>query len=217
MRLCIAGVKRALIVAPHPDDEAIGAGGLIDALRRQGAQVAIVIVSDGAGSHPNSRSWPRHRLMQARRRESLRSMRRLRVVAANVGFLDLPDGQVHGHEAQCRRKLARIVARLDCDLVVGPSSGDDHPDHRAVARTVARVAPASARHLTYRVWPIRHRRGARPLGLAVGGGAAMKRSLIRGYRTQMGVIRDDPAGFAIAAHELAAFSHPVEHFTEERR
>jgi hypothetical protein len=49
------------------------------------------------------------------------------------------------------------------------------------------------------------------------GGSAAKRSLIRVHRTQLGAIADDPAGFAIARHELDAFSHPLEAYLEVRR
>ncbi len=216
MRLSLAGVRRAAIVAPHPDDEIIGAAALIAALRRNGCDVRVIVVSDGAASHPGSLKWPRRRLVAARRLESLRALRRLEVLPGKVRFLGLPDGAVGTQEAQCRRALHAALRRACPDLIVGPAISDAHPDHRAVAAAL-RQWRSGARRLSYKVWPPRQRLGARG-GLVVSPrGASAKRSLIRVHRTQLGAIRDDPSGFAIAPHELAAFAYPIECFVEERR
>lgn len=214
MQLRLAGVRRALIVAPHPDDEVIGAAGLIAALKRQGCDVKVIIVSDGAASHPGSKRWPRQRLVAARRQESLRALRRLAVLPQDVTFLGLPDGALARQEAECRYALHRLLARRVPDLLVGPAASDAHPDHQAVARALAHRR-RDVRHLSYQVWPPRRLSGARVRWVITHGPA--KRSLIRLHRTQLGAITDDPSGFAIARHELAIFAHPVERFVEERR
>jgi LmbE family N-acetylglucosaminyl deacetylase len=216
VRLHLGRPGHALIVAPHPDDETIGAAGLIRVLRLRGVRVTVVVVSDGAASHPGSRAWPRDRLIAGRRRESLRALHRLGVTAGAVTFLALPDGRIGQAARRGGRRLRAIVAGGGCDLIVGPASGDAHPDHRAVAAMLAGIA-GPARRLAYQVWPARQRQRAQVRSLRIAGDTAMKRSLIRLYRTQTGAIRDDPAGFAIAAHELAAFAHPVERFVEVRR
>ena len=51
-----------IVVAPHPDDESLACGGLIADACRQGLRGKVVIVSDGAGSHPNSKAYPPDRL-----------------------------------------------------------------------------------------------------------------------------------------------------------
>ena len=217
MRLRVGRPRQAVIVAPHPDDEIIGAAALIGALKRQGTRVAVVVVSDGAGSHPGSIRWPGKRLTAARRRESLRALRRLAVTARDVTFLRLPDGALPEHLARCRARVRRALARhRPADLIVGPAASDGHPDHRAVAAAL-REAAGAARCLTYQVWPPRSAGGARGRTVVMRGGHSAKRSLIRLHRTQLGGITDDPEGFAMAAHELAAFSHPVETFVEVTR
>lgn len=213
MRLRLGNIRCALVVAPHPDDEIIGAAGLIRSLKALGAKVVVAIVSDGGASHPGSRRWPRTRLVAARRRESLRALRRLGVPAGDVRLLGLPDGRLHEHEWQGRRWLRRIVADTGADLIVGPAEGDAHRDHQIVAQVMKRL-PKTALSLTYQVWPTFHRAGGKTMRHVAAGGAASKRSLIRLHRTQMGAIRDDPAGFAIARHELAVFCHPIEVFVE---
>ncbi|MCB8835087.1 PIG-L family deacetylase, partial [Escherichia coli] len=105
------------MIAPHPDDEVIGAAGLIARLRRHGARVRVAVVTDGAASHRGSRQWPRARLVAARQRESLHALRRLGIVAGDVSFLNLPDGQLPSIPGRCYRALRRQVARCrDLDL-----------------------------------------------------------------------------------------------------
>ncbi|WP_448662589.1 PIG-L deacetylase family protein [Sphingomonas sp. CJ20] len=217
MRLRIGQVRRAAIVAPHPDDEVIGAAALIQALKRRGSRVAVVVVSDGAASHAHSARWPARRLVAARRTETRRALRRLGVPMGDVAFLGLADGGLSARLPRCKRALARALAQGGpFDLIVGPTATDAHPDHRAVAAALCTVR-GKARRLGYRVWPPRSGGGLRERTLRVQGGYPAKRSLIRVHRTQMGVIRDDPHGFSIARHELAAFAHPIERFVEVAR
>jgi LmbE family N-acetylglucosaminyl deacetylase len=51
-----------MVLAPHPDDETLGCGGLITELTAKGRPPVVVVVTDGTGSHPASRSYPPARL-----------------------------------------------------------------------------------------------------------------------------------------------------------
>ncbi|MEG3124251.1 PIG-L family deacetylase [Sphingomonas sp. GB1N7] len=214
--LSLAGVRSAVIVAPHPDDETIGAYGLIRALKARSARVRILVVTDGAGSHPNSARWPRHRLIAERRREVLAAMRNIGVPAPDVTFLGLPDGGLSDMASRVAALLRSAVAQIGAyDLIVLPAQDDDHPDHRAIAVALAR---SPARRLHYLVWPNRQAKSRRASHyLRLGHQAAAKRGAITRYRTQMGAITDDPHGFAISRAELAGFARPVELFREVRR
>ncbi len=46
--------KRVVIVAPHPDDEVLGCGGLMQQLVEQNCHIVILAVSNGTQSHPHS-------------------------------------------------------------------------------------------------------------------------------------------------------------------
>lgn len=214
--LVIGRVQRAVIVAPHPDDEAIGAYGLIRTLRANGTRVRVVVVTDGTGSHPNSARWPTARLAARRRSETLSVLREIGVAKGEVDFLDLEDGALMPGSEPHRRLVRRALARARCDLLVLPARDDDHPDHRAVAG-IARCSSAD-RILEYLVWPNRRSRSRRASHLLrLGPIASAKRGAILRYRSQTGAIRDDPGGFTISRRELAAFSRPAEYFREVRR
>jgi LmbE family N-acetylglucosaminyl deacetylase len=134
MRLDLNGFRRAVIVAPHPDDEIIRAAGLIDALRRRGRGL-------GRRGQRRCRLASRQPDMARRasdrraRAESRHALRRLGVGSDRVTFLGLPDGGLMAEDGDpCRKRLHRALRKhRGMDLLVGPAATDAHPDHRAVA------------------------------------------------------------------------------------
>lgn len=217
MTLRLGTPRRLLVVAPHADDEAIGAYTMMTRLRRRGVAVEVVVVTDGAASHPSSQRWPRRRLVAERRRESRRVLHRIGVAAAAVTFLGLPDGRLHTRAAAARRGLARAIGNRGPTLVVSPGPDDDHPDHRTVAACVEALRRPGVRALAYPVWPAgRNVAGAGALFLSAQERLA-KRRAVRRYRTQTGRITDDPDGFTMTRAQIAAFTGPREIFVERRR
>lgn len=215
MKLRAGAPRCLLVVAPHPDDETIGAHGLMARLGPRGTMLRVLVVTDGRASHPGSRAWPRARLVRERQRETRRAVRRLGVAAGGIRFLGLPDGSLAACADAARRLVAAAVRAAPKPLLVlSPSPTDDHPDHRAAAAAVAAARMAGVRRLAYPVWPAGRRlRSVRSLPLTAQERLA-KRRAIRGYRTQTGRITDDPAGFAMTPAQIAAFSRPAETFVE---
>lgn len=210
--------RRLIVIAPHPDDEAIAAWALIRKVSRQGGRVDIVVVSDGGASHPQSVKWPRARLVHERRRETRRVMRHLGVGASALHFLALQDGSLDDQPARLRRQLSRIILGSRAPaLILSPAHDDDHPDHRAVAAAVMALPRLGKQCGAYRVWPQTPARPrtimAFPLSPAE---IFMKRAAMRRYRTQAGMITDAVAGFAITNSHLRAFCSPVESFGQLR-
>lgn len=92
---------RLLIIAPHPDDETLGAGGAIQTAIAQGMEVRVVIVTNGDGQRFAPLAF-NHRLLtkptdyitdgERRQAESLAALSRLGVSAQDVYFLGYPDG-----------------------------------------------------------------------------------------------------------------------------
>lgn len=217
MTLRLGTPDRLLVVAPHADDEAIGAHAIMTRLHRRGVAVQVVVVTDGAASHPSSARWPRRRLVAERRRESRRMLRQIGIAADAVTFLDLPDGRLHTRTAAARRGLARVLGHRGRTLVVAPAPDDDHADHRTVAACVEALRQPGVRVLAYPVWPAgRKVAGAGALFLTAQERLA-KRRAVRSYRTQTGRITDDPACFTMTREQIAAFTGPQEVFVERRR
>ncbi|EOM78339.1 PIG-L family deacetylase [Rhodococcus rhodnii] len=139
----------AVVVAPHPDDEVLGVGGLAALLAAAGVSVRTVAVTDGDASHPGSPTWSRDRLVRARIGESQRA-------AAHLGLdpprrLGLPDGDVGAHEARLTEEIAGLLRPGWWCLTTW--RGDGHPDHEATGRASARAArSAGARLLEFPIW-----------------------------------------------------------------
>ena len=153
-----------LVVAPHPDDESIGCGGLIAMLRERDVAVSVVLVSDGTMSHPNSIAWP------STRRRALR-VQEMRSALAVLGVeetgalheLGFPDGQVPGPDSAgfdgASFALLERLAASGASVAVAPWRREPHPDHRAASElarhAIDMLAEASgrrARLVEYTVW-----------------------------------------------------------------
>src|SRR6185436_3329801 len=100
MQISISPTDRLLVIAPHPDDESIGAGGLLLRAKEAGAEVRVIFCTSG-----DDNPWPQRAIEKrvfisasarlrwaARRREEARAALRFLIGsdAASV-FLNLPD------------------------------------------------------------------------------------------------------------------------------
>lgn len=144
--------RPALVLAPHPDDETLGCGGLIATKRRLGARVTVVFMTDGAGSHPQ---LPRAELAAERRVEAIAACRVLGVEADCVHFLDIPDGQLTLSVDEGVARLEPIVEGLGEVQLVVPHAAEPPADHAVTPLVATRCAERMGRSfdtLQYPVW-----------------------------------------------------------------
>ncbi|MDO9402846.1 MAG: PIG-L family deacetylase [Polaromonas sp.] len=143
--------SRAVIVAPHPDDEVLAFGGLLAMLADAGCPVLVVAVTDGEASHPGSALWPPAQLGARRTAESCAGLAHLGVDERQRVRLRVPDGAVATAPDQLAARLGAFI-RAD-DVLFSTWALDGHPDHEASAQAVARAARyAGCRHLQAPVW-----------------------------------------------------------------
>ncbi len=143
---------RLVVVAPHPDDEVLGSGGLLAGTAHAGREQLLVAVTDGQGSHPGSLRWPEKELGAQRRRETAAALRVLGAEACTVVRIGIDDGSIAAARAELADALAAVVR--PADVVVSPWRFDGHPDHEAVGQTAAAVIAQvnGASHLEAPIW-----------------------------------------------------------------
>lgn len=179
----------AVVLAPHPDDETLGAGALIATLRARGVPVSVVAATDGENCYdipPDEREAIR----RVREAEQARALARLGVSSENIHRLRLTDSGLHLLEEELTAKLMDL-AQPGMHLVA-PWTGDFHPDHEACARAAAAVARAMNLPLTYYFFWTWHRGDhttleGLPLRRFVPDGAALcaKQEALQQHRSQL--------------------------------
>ncbi len=213
--LRLEGIERLVVVAAHPDDESLGAGGLVATATAAGLQVTLVCATDGEGSHPDSSTCTPQQLADLRAREARRAAELLGVPSERLHRLGHPDGQLAEHESHLAIRLVEIVGDGRATVIVAPWRSDGHPDHEAAGR----AASAAARRTGAELWeyPIWFWHWAapedapwallRPFRLEEGPLTA-KQQAIHAHLSQVGPLSDQPGDETLLSPEL------LEHFAD---
>lgn len=134
---------RFVVLVAHPDDEALGAGGMLARLRALGADVEVLLFTAGEGSHPDSRTITPDRLAAVRMQEFAAAMDVLGLGAC-WQFLGLPDGGLAARTpdiaALLRERIRRHPEEPQQLAIVAPYRADGHADHDALGSVAAQVA-----------------------------------------------------------------------------
>lgn len=227
----------ALVLAPHPDDESLGCGGLIARCAAESRTVRVVVISDGAGSHQRSRAWPPSRLAAQRRQETRQAVATLGLdPLRDLLFLDLPDGAVPTVGERFDRAVGVIRSfAAGSSAIFASWRHDPHTDHTAtfaIASAVAQRLGRGTRLFAYPVWGLAfaHPIAGFPLPVEPGFATpasgvrldvsrhlAAKRRAIAAHASQTtSLISDDPDGFRLPKEMMALVLRPYEMFLEER-
>ncbi len=219
-----------LVMAPHPDDETLGCGGLMAEARQRKREVYIAVLTDGTQSHPNSKAYPSERLGELRRSESRAAAVELGLDPERIVFLGLQDGGVPHAGSIFNNAVARIadlclarnVSALFCTW-----RHDPHPDHKAawsMALEVQQRIP-SLKLWAYPIWgwTLDHTDAAgagatNGVRLNISGHLPAKRRAISGHASQIsGLIHDDSQGFRLSAEVISFFEQSFEVFLNDDR
>ncbi len=151
IRTLLGDARRLVVVAPHPDDEVLGAGGLIAAAAALGLPVWILALTDGEACYPDAPSLPPAMLARMRRAELDVALNRLGVQSGGVEHFRLPDGMLRHEGAALVGRIHRLLQPHD--LIATTWARDGHPDHEAAAEAVAEATTCTGcRRLEFPVW-----------------------------------------------------------------
>ena len=141
----LTGTGGLVVLAPHPDDESLGCGGLIAQARERGRDVRLLILTDGSGSHPTSKTFTSEMLRDLREAETLDAVRALGLPTEHVTFLRLQDAWVPSSGPVAEEAARAVVAAARAcraSAVLTTWRHDPHCDHKAAAAIVDLAAPA---------------------------------------------------------------------------
>ncbi len=192
-----------VVIAAYPDDEVLGAGGMLAMLAAAGARLRLIAVTDGEASHPGADPAL---IARTRIAESAAALDLLGAGDAEVIRLRFPDTGVADREEELAAMLPELCAGFGACLA--PWEQDGHADHEAAGRAARRAVRGA---LAYPVWmwhwaapgdPRVPWQRARQVALPADA-AARKRSAIAAFTSQLterdrGLPPVIPAG--VAAH-----------------
>ncbi len=127
--------KRAVIVAPHPDDEVIGCGGLIQALVERGTPPHVIILTGGEGSHRGCCDISAEELITGRHNLTIKAAETMGLPLSHIHCLQYPDGGVALEHPETER-LAALLQDLKPDAIFVPHHGEGWSDHLKAAEIV---------------------------------------------------------------------------------
>lgn len=173
---------RVAVIAPHPDDEAIGCGGALAIHHAAGDRVNVVFLTSGELGLKHVEPDAARAI---REQEARRSAKTLGI--SELTFLRGSDWMISDELDELAVKLGEALAREMPDLIYLPHPEDDHPDHRSAlplleqALATQRLRRPELR--AYEVWaPLRQP----DLTVDISAVMPIKLRALRAHRSQLG-------------------------------
>lgn len=120
-----------LVIAPHPDDEAIGCGGTICKHARKGDRLVAVFLTSG---ELGLKQFTREKAWGIREKEARQAAKILGM--AEPVFLRGPDWMIGSHAAKVAKTLRPVLRQEKPEIIYLPHEREWHPDHAAALRIV---------------------------------------------------------------------------------
>ncbi len=185
----MADRARVAVIAPHPDDEAVGCGGAIARHTARGDRVSVFFLTSG---ELGLKHLPKQDAWDIREAEAEAARQVLGI--SSIDFLRGPDWFVGDDVNAMASALSPLLLRDLPDIVYLPHPGEWHPDHQAclpVTLAALRLSNLSAASLrTYEIWtPLAAYDYVEDITTVV----RQKMRAIRCYRSQLESFRYDRA------------------------
>ena len=214
----ISGWASAVVLAAHPDDEVLGAGGTLSLLAASGARIRLIAVTDGEWSHQGMGDT--EVLAERRTAETTAALLALGAGTAEVIRLRLPDTGLDTRQDELAAHVRDLTSGFD--VCLAPWEEDAHADHEAVGRSARQAGIPPVAFYPVWAWHWAFPADARiPWASAVriplpSPAVARKRAAVRCFASQMEA-RDGGLGPVLTAGMLAHFSRPFEVLFPARR
>lgn len=118
-------MKNILVIAPHPDDEVLGCGGVMKKFSDSGERVYVLVISRGTPKY-----YPEDKIVNVRK-EALNAHNLLGV--SQTVFLDFHAPELDiTNNAEISRAISKHIVEWDITDLFIPHRGDIHHDHRHV-------------------------------------------------------------------------------------
>lgn len=131
--------SRVVVIAPHPGDEVLACGGLLQIFSTLQHRLLLISITDGSASHPGSNAWPASRLSVIRPQESAEALRRLGMPLHSLKWIrgGFRDDALAASEHTMSQFIARYLQ--PGDVVFTTWRNDGNNDHDAVGRASAKA------------------------------------------------------------------------------
>jgi LmbE family N-acetylglucosaminyl deacetylase len=145
------GDQRILIVAPHPDDEAVGCAGTILRHVQAGDSVCLAVATDGrqSGAMVDPQEMSSQRKREALHAAELMQIDRLEWIGVAEGAWEV---------TVLQDRLSALIGEVEPDIIYAPSRIDFHPEHLLVAHALAlalgEVSEPRRQGTRLRIYPI---------------------------------------------------------------
>jgi LmbE family N-acetylglucosaminyl deacetylase len=206
-----------IVIAPHPDDEALGCGGLLAWAARHDLLRHVVFLTNGERSHPETK----HDLASIRRAEAVLAAAHLGLTPAHLSFMGLPDSGLLTLGGETRlwatHWLRSIAAERSPCLIVVTADTDPHCDHRAACALVQEATRGlpGVEIMTYPIWSwllVDEPEAVSGMRIDIKKHRSNKASAIEAYASQHGRLALDVGGFKIPEELLRHVNSDTEVF-----
>lgn len=230
----LSRIKDCLVIAPHPDDESLGCGGLIASLRKSGIRVHVIFTTDGSMSHPDSQNTTPIGRCKMREQEAIAALNVLGVAEKFVSFFRGKDSALPAREekgfAGYVAQMKGIIDSVQPGLVLVPYEFDPHRDHRAswqiTCEALAEYPEVAIWQYLIWLYTLGKDQDIEPLTNIPGGiqylpistFKKVKRNAIQQHNSQLDLeVFQDPTGFVLEEKVLQNFYGEKEYYIEQQQ
>lgn len=201
-----------VILAPHPDDETLGCGGLIALRAHEGRRVVVVVITDGRALLKRfgvERDPTPAEVSVMRKNETRRAVDILSGGSAEIIFLDFENEGLLAQRAAATRKITALLSELRPGEVYMPSPFEGHAEHVAVNEMAREACSSSNACPSTFEFMITLKRGVTPesvprrvIGVNVAAHRETERRALQEFRSHLDIIyAGQPAPFETNNYE----------------